>query len=269
MFSINAQNKSEVSIEKVTIPGAVGKLSAIIQKPRLDKNKKCPIVILAHGFNGTKEADLLKRIADTLQVHGIASVRFDFNGHGESEGEFQNMTVPNEIEDIKCVYRYITNLTYSNGNVGMAGHSQGGVVVSMAAGDLGIKISAVVLMAPAAVLRDDAIRGNTFGVQYNPIDPPEYVQLPRNLKLGRDYIKSAFSLPIYETAAKYHGPASIIHGTGDRTVPYTYGERYHDIWPGSELHILERLDHGFSSEGVKVSNLAAQYFIRFLKLTNE
>lgn len=265
ILPVNAQAFPEASTEKVTIQGASGKLSAVVQKPRLGKNEKCPVVILAHGFGGNKETGLLKIIADTLQVHGIASVRFDFNGHGESEGEFQNMTVPNEIEDIKCVYRYVTNLPYSNGAVGMAGHSQGGVVVSMAAGDLGSRIAAVVLLAPAAVLRDDAIRGSTFGVQYNPLDPPEYVVLPGDRKLGREYIKTAFRLPVYETAAKYHGPACIIHGTGDRVVPYTYGERYHDIWPGSELHLPEGLDHGFFTDGVRISGMSAQYLIRFLK----
>ncbi|MDE6007568.1 MAG: hypothetical protein K2G67_08470 [Muribaculaceae bacterium] len=42
-------------------------------------------------------------IANDLQSQGIASLRFDFNGHGKSEGEFQNMTVLNEIEDLEDV----------------------------------------------------------------------------------------------------------------------------------------------------------------------
>jgi pimeloyl-ACP methyl ester carboxylesterase len=94
----------------------------------------------------------------------------------------------------------------TKGKVALLGNSQGGVVASMVAGELGKKnISAVVLMAPAAVLRGDAIRGNTKGKTYDPLNPPEYVDLGNNLKLGRDYITTAFSLPIYETAAKYHG----------------------------------------------------------------
>ena len=34
-----------------------------------------------------------------LQKNGFACIRFDFNGHGESDGEQYNMTVVNEIED--------------------------------------------------------------------------------------------------------------------------------------------------------------------------
>lgn len=47
--------------------------------------------------------ELMSDIANDLQSQGIASLRFDFNGHGKSEGEFQNMTVLNEIEDLEDV----------------------------------------------------------------------------------------------------------------------------------------------------------------------
>lgn len=252
--------------ENVRIDGAGGNLAAVVHKPQMEKGEKCPVVILCHGFNGNKESDLLVNLADTLQAHGIAAIRFDFNGHGKSEGEFVNMTVPNEIDDAKCVYRYAVNLSYVDATkIGMAGHSQGGVVTSMVAGDLGGRLSAIVLMAPAAVLRDDAIRGNTMGATYNPLDPPEFVLLFGDRKLGREYIKTAFSLPIYETSAKYHGAACMIHGTGDRIAPYSYSERYHDLWPGSELHILNGVDHGFSGNIDKTVRIAADYLIRYLK----
>jgi alpha/beta superfamily hydrolase len=252
--------------EKITIQGSVGKLSAILQTPDgLADGEKYPVAILMHGFMGNKDGMLEKLTADKLAQNGIASIRFDFNGHGESEGPFSGMTVPNEIEDATRVYEYVKSLP-SAGHVAMTGHSQGGVVASMTAGELGAdKIKCVVLLAPAAVLRDDAIRGSTMGARYNPLDPPEYVQLFGDIKLGREYIKTAFSLPIYETAQKYTGPACIIHGTGDQVVPYTYGERYHSIWPGSELHILPAADHMFSKEMQKVVDLTVDFLITNLK----
>ena len=193
--------------ETVHIDGAKGQLTGIIQCPELKPGETCPMVIFCHGFGGSKEGPLFEITADSLAAHGIASIRFDFNGHGESEGDFQGMTVPNEIEDAKHVIEYVRDLRYVDG-MALVGHSQGGVVASMTAGELcADDIKCVVLMAPAAVLREDAIRGNTMGVTYDPLDPPEYVELWGGKKLGRDYIKTAFSLPIYETAAKYKGPA--------------------------------------------------------------
>lgn len=265
LFVVMATSISAQTTEKVTIDGDHGKLQGVIHKPQLKQGERVPMVVLCHGFMGRKESDLLIKIADQLQAAGIASIRFDFNGHGESEGRFQDMTVLNEIVDAKKVVEYVSALPYV-GSVAIAGHSQGGVVAAMTAGELGAaKIKSVVLLAPAAVLRDDAIRGNTMGATYDPFNPGEYVELFRGLKLGAEYIRTAFSMPIYETSAKYNGPALIIHGTGDRVVPYTYGERFHEIWPKSKLEILDRADHGFSKEIDKVASSSSKFLIETLR----
>jgi len=255
--------------EAVFIDGDHGRLKALIQKPELKQGEKCPMVIFCHGFSGRKDGPMFELIADTLQAHGIASIRFDFNGHGESEGEFKDMTVPNETEDAKKVVEYVSDLRYVS-SLAIVGHSQGGVIAAMTAGQLSEALGkspfkAVALMAPAAVLRDDAIRGSTMGKQYDPFDPGEYVELWGGLKLGSQYIHTAFSLPIYETAAKYQGEALIIHGNADRVVPYTYGERFHQIWPKSELVIQEYFDHGFSQNIYRTTDIVSEYLIKLLK----
>ena len=250
--------------ERLTIDGDHGKLQAVIQKPQLRQGEQCPMVVFCHGFGGSKDGPLFELVTDSLQKHGIASIRFDFNAHGESEGAFKDMTVPNEINDAKKVIEYVRDLRYVS-KVALVGHSQGGVVAAMTAGDLAEDISAVVLMAPAAVLRDDAIRGNTMGKMYNPLDPPEYVELWGGKQLGASYIKSAFSLPIYETAAKYHGPALVIHGNADRVVPYTYGERFHQQWKGSEYVLQEYFDHVFTQNVYRTTDIVSDFLIRTLR----
>ena len=99
LLSTGAYAKSE----KVTLEGSKGKLAAVIQTPELKAGEKVPMVMLMHGFMGKKESPLEEQMAASLEAQGIASIRFDFNGHGESEGDFQEMTVPNEIEDAKKV----------------------------------------------------------------------------------------------------------------------------------------------------------------------
>ena len=252
--------------ESVSIDGAKGRLAAIIQKPVLQQGEQCPMVVLCHGFGGRKEGPLFEVIADSLANHGIASIRFDFNGHGESEGDFQQMTVPDDIEDARKVIEYVSDLRYVK-SIAIAGHSQGGVVAAMTAGELGSEdIAAVALLAPAAVLRDDAIRGTVMGIpqQGDPADPPEYIDL-WGKKLGRDYILTAQRLPIYRTAVRYHGPALIVHGTADRVVPYTYGERFNDIWAGSEYVELDGFDHGFSQNVYRACDIVSSWFIKTLQ----
>ncbi len=260
------ESKAKAVEEKLTIPGSKGLLSAIVSRPE-GATGRIPTAIIMHGFGGNKNADLMTLLSDSLLRHGIATVRFDFNGHGESKGKFEEMTVPNEIEDAKKIYAYVCSQPWADSTrVALIGHSQGGVVASMTAGELGEKrVAAVALLAPAAVLREDAIRGNTFGVAYDPLDPPAVIPLMGgHLKLGGDYVRTAFRLPIYETAAGYHGPACIVHGTGDRIVPYTYGERFHNEWKGSEYDELPGFDHGFSQDPYRAVELASEYVAKII-----
>ena len=142
LTSVSAQAETT----KLTIDGSKGKLAAVIQKPQTVQGQQIPMVILMHGFGGSKDGrggqkGMLEIIADKLEAQGIASIRFDFNGHGESEGEFWQHTVPNEIEDALKVYEYVRDLRYVS-TVSVLGHSQGGVVASMVAGKLGAEIKA-------------------------------------------------------------------------------------------------------------------------------
>jgi len=251
--------------EHLTLTGSKGKLDAIMQRPEGPTSAKTDLAIVCHGFTGNKEAELMQMLADSIVSHGMAALRFDFNGHGKSEGEFVDMTVPNETEDLKQVCRYARQLPWVN-RIYLVGHSQGGVVVAMTAGEMGPDtISRVALLAPAGVLRDDAIRGNVFGKMYkeSPLDPPAYVTLPYGkLRLGRNYIVTAFSLPIYETAARWQGPSLVIHGNGDRVVPYTYGERFAKQWASSELVIPYAFDHGFTQNIRYVAQLVSRFLAK-------
>ena len=266
-----ASISAKAETQTLTIDGSKGKLAAIIQKPAIAATQKVPMVIMMHGFGGNKGGNaqrpsMFDKIADKLEAQGIATIRFDFYGHGESEGEFWQHTVPIEIEDALKVYEYVRDLRYVS-TVSVLGHSQGGVVASMVAGKLGAEIKSAVLMAPAAVLRDDAIRGSTMGAQYDPLNlEGEYIEMfGGRSKLGTEYIRTAFTLPIYETAANYKGALCVIHGTGDRTVPYTYGIRYADQSPNAELYILPGEDHGFSKDLERATDIAVEFITRQVK----
>ena len=249
--------------QDISIEGDHGKLAATLQTPA--GQEKYPLVIIMHGFTGNKDEALLTTLADDLEKEGIASLRFDFNGHGKSEGRFQDMTVPNEIDDAKHVYEYVKGLPGVT-SVSLAGHSQGGVVASMTAGMLGTdKVKSLALMAPAAVLREDAIRGQVFDKHYDPLNPPATIDIFKGLKLGAGYVKAARNLPIYETAAQYQGPAFMIHGTGDVVVPYTYSLRYQRIYFQGQVKLVEREDHGFSKDTKGATRAVTDFFCEQLK----
>lgn len=247
------------------IQGAVGRLASRLQLPAMGAGGHCPLVILCHGFAGNMGGPLFDGIARELLAGGIGVLRFDFNAHGRSDGEFRHMTVPNEIEDARAVVAWAEAFPQA-GDIALLGHSQGGVVAAMTAGQLGKKkIKAVVLMAPAAVLRDDALRGNTMGASYDPWHAPEFVKLPSGHELGREFIQTALALPIYETAAKYEGPVLVIHGQADRIVPYTYGERFHEVMPESSIEVIPGEDHGFFANLPHAASMASAWLVKELR----
>ena len=250
---------------KFAIQGSRGKLSAVLRLPddRRD-GAKYPIAVICHGFGANKceRWGMFKDFADALARRGVASVRFDFNGHGESEGAMRDMTVLNEIEDAKKVVAWAKSRPWCSGKVSLIGHSQGGVVVPMTAGELGAKeISRVVLLAPACVLKDDAIAGCTLGARYDPKNPPETVKLGNN-EIGREFIKTAQKLPIFETAQKFTGPLCIIHGTADPIARPAHAEQFHRDHPGSELHLMKDDDHGLGKYFPETCRTVADFIAR-------
>lgn len=239
--------KEELSATEyaVNIAGTSGNLSAIVYHPDLRSGETSPMVILMHGFMSDKRDRVINAVAARLRQANIAYVRFDFNGHGESKGDFQNMTVIKEIEDAQSVYEYVRTLDYV-GEIALLGHSQGGVVAGMLAGKLGAeRISRLVLMSPAAVLRDNALDGIMFGVRFDPDNIPEYITVFGH-RVGRAYLQTAQNLPIYETVAQYTGKICIIHGTEDSIVPYSYGVRFSEDNENAIVHLIEGDDHAFS-----------------------
>ena len=228
-------------IEKISIQGK-GRLSAYLQKPRADY--RGPIAVLMHGFMANKKLEPLKSIANELESRGIASLRFDFDGHGESEGRFRDMTVLTELDDARHVIDYVRRAGAYD-SIALVGHSQGGVVAGMIAGELGEEVKALVQLAPAAVLKDDALQGVLMGKHYDPSNPPETLTVFFH-RVGKGYFLAAQSLPIYEQSSLYQGPVLLIHGTKDKIVPHSYSEKYDQVYSNSQLQLYEGENHFLS-----------------------
>jgi hypothetical protein len=129
----------------------------------------------------------------------------------------------------------------------------------MLAGELGFPaVKALVQLAPAAVLKDDALNGVLMGKHYDPANPPERLRVLFHT-VGRDYFTVAQKLPIFETSARYTGPVLLIHGKEDKIVPYSYSEKYQSVYPDSSLRLLDGENHILSKRRKEVVQTSVQF----------
>lgn len=249
--------------------GPQGGIAMDITLPKgLDpETDKCPMVILMHGIFSSGNIVPIPALARELADAGIASIRFDFGGHWKSEGKMEHMTVGKEIEDALAIWEYARSLPYVS-EIGLLGHSQGGVVASMTAGILesrGEKPAGLVLIAPGSVIQDACRNGRFFGAEFNPADPPEYVKCFGIMKLGREYILTTQKLDIYGTAKAYTGPVRLIHGSKDSIVPLSCSEKFVESYDqDAELIVVEGENHMITRKIRKVVSHAVSFFSTLL-----
>ena len=222
-----------------------------------------PLVIMLHGFGGRMDAfpgGWMQEWNDALIAAGFATLRFDFSGHGDSEGEFRDMTLFSEIEDAAAFLRWAMTLPDVT-DIHLLGHSQGGVVAGMLAGYYHDKIGKLVMLAPAASLKTDAIEGTCMGVRYDPQHIPEALQIGRSLT-GGFYFRIAQTLPIHEVTAQFAGPALAVIGGADTVVHAENILRYGETMPHCRVVEYPTLDHGL---GGGEHAQSVQEVVEFLK----
>ncbi len=257
------------------VRGPQGGLSAKITLPKgfNPETDRCPMVILMHGIFSTKEINPIPDLAAGLAKAGIASIRFDFNGHGKSEGRMQDMTVEKEIADALAVWEYVKGLPYVS-EIGLLGHSQGGVVASMTAGRLAAEAGpdapqALVLIAPGSVIKDACQGGKFFNARFDPKNPPEYIRCWGLMKLGRDYLLGTQELDIYGTASAYPGKVLILHGTKDKIVPMWCSEKFKETYGDqADFVVIDGENHTITRHRDQVVANTVEFFRRELLKVN-
>lgn len=90
--------------------------------------------IFAHCFTCGKDLNAVKNISLALKQEGIAVLRFDFTGLGQSQGDFSNSHFSSNVEDLQAAYQFLEE-NYQAPTL-LIGHSLGGTAALMAAGQM-------------------------------------------------------------------------------------------------------------------------------------
>lgn len=253
---------SVAQVETVSIAGSKGRLAGQIEFPHVRKDRM-PVTIILHGLTGYRTEPQLNAVAEELLANGVAVVRFDFNGHGESDGEFVEMTLDNELEDAVCIYQFVKGQPWCDKErISLVGHSQGGLIAGVLAGVLGKeKVRNVVLLAPAACIHTMGLTGNLFGKHYDYESLPEYIDFWGGRHLGREYLKSAVRMDVYGITSRYTGPVCIIQGLNDSPELIVDAEAYKKYLSDCNYITLEGLSHCYPEDLATPARLSRQFIV--------
>ena len=236
---------------------------------------KVPAVIIFHGFTGNKMEPhfIFVKLSRMLEKKGIASVRFDFGGSGESDGDFIDMTLSGEIRDAHNILDYVKKLDgIDPERIGVVGLSMGGAVASVLAGERKDEIKTLCLWAPAGTM-GELVRKQIAGLgrdMAEDIRKAGYVEL-NGFRVGIGFYEDVMKLDILGKAKGFDKNVLLIHGEKDDVVPVEVSERYLKCYGGkATLKIIKDADHTFNNSDWEreTLELTAEYLVKELKQDN-
>ncbi|MDP8247699.1 MAG: alpha/beta fold hydrolase [Candidatus Tritonobacter lacicola] len=213
--------------------------------------KPLPAVLMCHGLGGTKvEAQrLFLRLSRRLEGEGIASLRFDLRGCGESDGYLEEMDLSDHLADLSAALEFLSaREDIDTDRIGLLGYSLGGSLASIAAPKSPLIKALVIWCAPAdlaaALIR---VIPEDSSVNIDDVDIFEY----RGKLVSGDFLREFERYSPVGEIAGFEGSILLIHGTGDEVVlpentealSKSLGEGGRDF----DMFLIDGADHHFSS----------------------
>lgn len=222
------------------------KLYGMLHLP--DGVHRAPVVALFHGFTGTKIEPhrIFVKMARELMRKGIAALRFDFRGSGESEGDFVDMTVEGEISDALRSLDFLqAQPELDPHRVGVLGLSLGGLVAACVAGR-DARVKSLALWAALGLVEEvTSLDEEHQQAAQQQLAERGFIDEKGNL-MGAAFVEGLAQMRPLQEVARYQGPALIIHGTKDEALDPRNASAYQKATGGrTELHLVEDADHTF------------------------
>lgn len=179
-----------------------------------------PAVVRVHGYGSSKDGRTSVAFAEAFS--DIVFLRFDFHGHGESEGKFEEVDAAQCVDDLKCAVEYVRGLDCVDKNkIAVTGSSLGGLATTLAAA-WHDKVVCAVMVCPVS--------------EFEPLRA-------RDIKY-----KQLLEYDVYKEAEKIMVPVLIIHGDKDDVVPIEQSIELAKHLRRGTLHIVKDGDHSFSDQ---------------------
>ncbi len=241
------------------------KLCGILTKPKVE-TRKC--VILCHGITVDKDEHngAFKGLASKLAEAGFAVFRFDFRGHGESEGKSIDVTVSGEKKDLEGAILFLRELGYEK--FGMVAASFAGGAVSLFVGEHPDVASAIVLWNAGIDYESNMNPKTTWAKRnwgkpaFERVEKFGFTEIgSKKFKVGKALFSELIKLEPWKELQKAKIPILFVHGDKDTYIPYSESVKYSKLL-GAKLITIHGAEHGFRDRK-KDSELADSVTVDF------
>ena len=208
-----------------------------------------PGVVFVGGFKSDRQGTKALHLQDWSQAQGRAFLRFDYSGHGDSSGVFEDGCIGDWAADALAAIETLTN-----GPQILVGSSMGGWIALLVARARPDLVAGLVGIAAAPDFTEDSIWARLDaagraalerdGRIEEPSDygPDPYVYTRRLIEDGRDQLVLRTPLPL-------PFPVRLLQGTADADVDQSVALRLLDHATGDDIRLtlVKGADHRFSS----------------------
>ncbi len=208
--------------------------------------------LLTHGITVDKNeyGDFYTKMAAMFYKNQIATLRFDFRGHGESSGSSMDVSVIGEILDIKASIEQIRKFWRSKIVLVAASFAAGPAI--LVANQQPNQIKCMTLIAPVldyekTFLKPTTPWGRTSFNQksMNKLWRKGYIFLDKTFKLSPRLIEEFYAIRPYLFLEKIDIPILVIHGNRDSMVPYDVSRELSSSNKRIRFITLKDADHGY------------------------
>ncbi len=220
------------------------RVAAILATPSGASTK---LAVLCHGFLSSKNSSTNKALTRLLAERGIATLRFDFFGQGDSDGPFEAITVTTAAAQADAALAWGCAEGYRE--IGLMGSSFGGLVAILVGARTptlrGLALKCPVADFPEVLQLEFGPEGMAEWKRTNTI--PDVTGGEGRVRLDYGFYEDCLQHSGHDAAARIACPTLIVHGDRDELVPLRQSQRLRDVLTGpAHLEVIEGADHGFS-----------------------
>jgi pimeloyl-ACP methyl ester carboxylesterase len=214
-----------------------------------------PGVVWLGGYRSDMTGTKAQVMIDWAQNNGHAAVRFDYSGHGKSDGEFTDGTISKWLEEALAVFDQ-----HTNGPQILVGSSMGGWIALRMAQELqkyGVKqkLAGILLIAPAPDFTHQLMEPNFSSDQTKKMDQNGFISEPSEYSdepniITKQLIEDGRNNLVLKGIINTGCPVVILQGMKDPDVPYQHAMRLIDHLPSEDvtMTLVKDGDHRLSRE---------------------